>query len=104
LCEKNNCIIVPNGKIDCIIVTNEKIIVPSGNGILLPKLFWPTVRKNCSSDREKLLKLEAEGREFAKNLRSQLEFKLEKLLGFRNMQEKLENIFFRLFPIISISQ
>ena len=24
------------------------------NGILLPKLFWPTVRKNCSSDREKL--------------------------------------------------
>ena len=26
------------------------------NGILLPKLFWPTVRKNCSSDREKLFK------------------------------------------------
>ena len=25
------------------------------NGILLPKLFWPTVRKNCSGDREKLL-------------------------------------------------
>ena len=23
-------------------------------GILLPKLFWPTVRENCSSDREKL--------------------------------------------------
>ena len=22
------------------------------NGILLPKLFWPTMRKNCSSDRE----------------------------------------------------
>ena len=22
------------------------------NGILLPKLFWPTVRKNCSSDRD----------------------------------------------------
>ena len=40
------------------------------NGILLPKLFWPTVRKNCSSDREKLLKFEAEGREFAKYLRS----------------------------------
>ena len=37
----------------------------SGNGILLPKLFWPTVRKNCFSDREKLLKFEAEGREFA---------------------------------------
>ena len=40
------------------------------NGILLPKLFWPTVRKNCSSDREKFLKFEAEGREFSKFLRS----------------------------------
>ena len=39
------------------------------SGILLPKLFWPTVRKNCSSDREKLLKFEAEGQEFAKFLR-----------------------------------
>ena len=38
----------------------------SGNGILLPKLFWPTVRKNCSSDRKKLFKFEAEGRELAK--------------------------------------
>ena len=28
------------------------------NGILLPKLFWPTVRKNCSSDCEKLLNLQ----------------------------------------------
>ena len=40
------------------------------NGILLQKLFWPTVRKTCPSDREKLLKFEAEGREFIKNLRS----------------------------------
>ena len=40
------------------------------NGILLPKLFWPTVRKNCSSDQEKVLKFEAEGQEFAKMLRS----------------------------------
>ena len=89
---------------------------------MLPKLFWPTVRKNCSSDREKLLKFMAEGREFPKifeitwkiyskserseqflvlqnafitcswmflisNELEQLEFKL----GFRNMQEKLEN-------------
>ena len=44
------------------------------NGILLPKLFWPTVRKNCSSDREKLLKFEAEGRKFAKFLRSLEQF------------------------------
>ena len=44
------------------------------HGILLPKLFWPTVRKNCSSDWEKLLKFEAEGREFAKFLRSLEQF------------------------------
>ena len=44
------------------------------NGILLPKLFWPTARKNCSSDREKLMKFEAEGREFAKFLRSLEQF------------------------------
>ena len=44
------------------------------NGILLPKLFWPTVRKNCSSDQEKLLKFEAKGREFAKCLRSLKQF------------------------------
>ena len=44
------------------------------NGILLPKLFWPTVRKKNSSDREKLLKFEAEGREFAKFLRSLEQF------------------------------
>ena len=44
------------------------------NGILLSKLFWPTVRKNCSSDWEKLLKFEAEGREFGKCLRSLEQF------------------------------
>ena len=42
---------------------NGKIILMK-IGILLPKLFWPTVRKNCSSDQEKLLKFKAEGREF----------------------------------------
>ena len=80
------------------------------------------MRKNCSGDRGKLLKFKTEGREFAKFLRSleqfiqtvkgqnkfcfltcswrflrynklaQLEFKLEKLFGFRNTQEKLENV------------
>ena len=42
---------------------NNKIVMNSHvqsrkqtrNGILLPKLFWPTVRKNCSSDRENVL-------------------------------------------------
>ena len=32
------------------------------------------MRKNCSSNREKLLKFEAEGREFEKNLRSLEQF------------------------------
>ena len=45
-----------------------------GNGILLPILFWPTVRKKCSGDWEKLLKFEAEGREIAKILRLQEQF------------------------------
>ena len=38
-------------------------------GILFPKLFFPTVRKKCSSDGEKLFKFKAEGLEFAKFLR-----------------------------------
>ena len=50
------------------------LVLHNSNGILLPKLFWPTVRKKCSTDREKLLKFEAEGREFAKILRSQEQF------------------------------
>ena len=44
------------------------------SGILLPKFFWSTVRKKCSSDWEKLLKFEAEGREFAKFFRSLEQF------------------------------
>ena len=43
-------------------------------GILLQKLFGPTIRKNCSSDREKLLKFEAEGQEYAKFVRSLEQF------------------------------
>ena len=39
-----------------------------------PKLFRLTVRKNCSSDREKLLKFEAQGREFTNFLRSLEQF------------------------------
>ena len=74
------------------------------------------MRKNCSSDREKLFKFEAEGREFAKFLRSLEQF-IQTVKGqnnfwqlvpedfsdlkylnncnsnwkkFRNLQEKLE--------------
>ena len=43
----------------------ESFIKIRSNGVLLPKLFWPTVRKKCSSDREKLLQFEAECWEFA---------------------------------------
>ena len=52
----------------------KKVAKKARYGILLPKLFWPTVRKNCSSDREKLLKFEAEGQEFEKKLRSLEQF------------------------------
>ena len=52
----------------------EEIILHFYNGILLPKLFLPTERKKCSSDREKLLKFQAEGREFAKFIRSLEQF------------------------------
>ena len=44
------------------------------NGILFPKLLWPTVRKKYSSGWEKLLKFEAEDWEFAKFLRSLEQF------------------------------
>ena len=52
------------------------------NGIFLPKLFWLTVRKNCSSDREKLLQFTAEDREHTKFLRS-----LEQLIRTINGQK-----------------
>ena len=35
--------------------------VNSIKNILFSKLFWPTVRKNCTTDQEKVLKFEAEG-------------------------------------------
>ena len=44
------------------------------NGILFPKLYWPTVRKNYSSDQENVLKFSAFSLEFAKFLRSLEQF------------------------------
>ena len=41
------------------------------------------MRKNCSSDREKLLKFEAEGQEFAKFLRSLGQF-IQTVKGQKN--------------------
>ena len=55
--------------------------VPSGHWnkiwtsrILLQQLFWPSIRRNYSSDKEFFLKFEAEGEEFAKNFRSLEQF------------------------------
>ena len=56
------------------IIKMKKVAKKARYGILLPKLFWLTVRKNCSSDKDKLLKFEAEGREFANILRSLEQF------------------------------
>ena len=38
----------------CLLFWNLKkcLFCEKANGILLPKLFWPTVRRNCSSDGE----------------------------------------------------
>jgi hypothetical protein len=83
------------------------------NGILLPKLFWPAARKKCSSDREKLLKFEAEGKEFAKNLRSLEQFvwtvKGQKIFGNRMLSsrkflrhDRLEQLEFKLEKIIEV--
>ena len=40
-------------RIDKCEIKQQQQLFNTINGILLPKLFWPTVRKNCSSDREK---------------------------------------------------
>ena len=52
--------------------------------IVSKKKSNPTVRKNCSSDWEKLLKFKAEGREFVKNL-----WKVWTICGNRIQIEKI---------------
>ena len=82
------------------------------NGISLPKLFWPTVRKNYSSDQEKTfeitLTIYSNSERSEQFLVTECFFNLfleisqilknrnwKKLqLGFRNLQEKLEMHFF----------
>ena len=49
------------------------------------KLFWPTVRKKCSSDQEKLLKFEAEDWEF-ENVLGSLEQFILTVKGQNNFQ------------------
>ena len=55
------------------------------------------MRKNCSSDREKLLKFEAEGREFSKFLRS-LE---QSMKTVKSEQFLVTECFFNLFLKVS---
>ena len=62
------------------------------NGILFPKLFRPTVRKNCSSDWEKLLKFEAEIFEITRTIYSNSE---------RSEQFLVTECFFNLFLEVS---
>ena len=54
----------------------KKVAFLSEHWYFVTKIVLPycTVRKNCSSDREKLLKFEAEGREFEIFLRSLEQF------------------------------
>ena len=40
----------------------DELAAKAKNGILLPELFWPTVKKYCSSYPEKVLKFKAEGK------------------------------------------
>ena len=54
------------------------------NGILLSKLFRPTVRKDYSSYQEKLLKFKAEGRDFAKFMGSLEQF-IQTVKGQKNV-------------------
>ena len=61
----------------------QKLSTLKLNGILLPKLFWPTVRTNCSNDREQLLKFKAQGQEFSKFLRSLEQF-IQTVKGQKN--------------------
>ena len=44
------------------------------NGILFQKLFWPTLRKNCSDEWENVCQFEAESWEFEKKLQSLEQF------------------------------
>ena len=64
---KSTCGIVEGYVFQCLHISNHDFFGLIF-GIFLPKLFWPTVRKNCSSDREKVLEFGDEGREFAKFL------------------------------------
>ena len=55
---------------------------------MLPKLFWPTVRKKCFSDWEKLLKFEVEGQGFTKTFGSLEQF-IQTVKGQNNLWNRM---------------
>ena len=60
--KKNSTALKSNARLQSI---NRSFVEKTSNiCIFFPKLFWPSVRKNCSSNWEPLLKFEAEGGEF----------------------------------------
>ena len=70
-----------------------KILTLTINGILIPKLFRHTVRKNCSSDREKLLKFGAGSQEFAKFLRTKKMHKMKIWRSYYFSSKQISNEF-----------
>ena len=92
-----------------------------GNVFFVTKIVLTYCKKNCSNDREKLLKFEAEGQEFAKILRSLEQFiqTVKAVKGQKNFWEpnafltcswrflisnKLEHLKFKLEKIIGMQK
>ena len=68
------------------------------NGILLPKLFWPTVRKNCPSDREKTYEIRGWRPRICKN------FEITRTIYSNNERSEqffVKECFFNLFLEVS---
>ena len=69
------------------------IVQKCHNGILLPKLFWPTVRNNYSSDREK---------EISRTIYSNSERSVKQNVFLSNAQRWKMAIFVRFFSRIAL--
>ena len=81
----------------------QNLMLSMSNGILLSKLFWPTVRKNCPSDRDIFLRYETEDRKFARFLKS-IELFIQTVTGqnnYRSEQFLVTKCFFSLFQEVS---
>ena len=81
-CERGNgrmcsCLFVQKHDCMCFFQINfpllTTVLLWYKGSILLLKLFWPTLRKKCSSDQEKLLKFEITRTIYSNSERSELE-------------------------------